>query len=77
MPRKKKVQVENNPDLVRDTSTNAIINTNSSAYEARRAQIGAVNAQQKSDEQQRQDIDQLKTDMVEIKKMLEKLLGGK
>lgn len=77
MPRKKKVQVENNPDLVRDTSTNAIINTNSSAYEARRAQIGAVNAQQKIDEQQRQDIDQLKTDMVEIKKMLEKLLGGK
>lgn len=77
MPRKKKVQVENNPDLVRDTSTNAIINTNSSAYEARRAQISAVNAQQKIDEQQRQDIDQLKTDMVEIKKMLEKLLGGK
>jgi len=77
MPRKKKVQVENNPDLVRDTSTNAIINTNSSAYEARRAQISAANAQQKIDEQQRQDIDQLKTDMVEIKKMLEKLLGGK
>ena len=77
MPRKKKVQVENNPDLVRDTSTNAIINTNSSAYEARRAQISAVNAQQKIDEQQRQDIDQLKNDMVEIKKMLEKLLGGK
>ena len=77
MPRKKKVQVENNPNLVRDTSTNAIINTNSSAYEARRAQISAVNAQQKIDEQQRQDIDQLKTDMVEIKKMLEKLLGGK
>jgi len=77
MPRKKKVQVENNPDLVRDTSTNAIINTNSSAYEARRAQISAANAQQKIDEQQRQDIDQLKNDMVEIKKMLEKLLGGK
>ena len=77
MPRKKKVQVENNPDLVRDTSTNAIINTNSSAYEARRAQISAANAQQKIDEQLRQDIDQLKNDMVEIKKMLEKLLGGK
>jgi len=77
MPRKKKVQVENNPDLVRDTSTNAIINTNSDAYQARRAQIAAVKAQQQIDEQQRQDIDQLKTDMVEIKKMLEKLLGGK
>ena len=77
MPRKKKVQVENNPNLVRDTSTNAIINTNSDAYQARRAQIAAVKAQQQIDEQQRQDIDQLKTDMVEIKKMLEKLLGGK
>lgn len=77
MPRKKKVQVENNPDLVRDTSTNAIINTNSDAYQTRRAQIAAVKAQQQIDEQQRQDIDQLKTDMVEIKKMLEKLLGGK
>ena len=77
MPRKKKVQVENNPDLVRDTSTNAIINTNSDAYQARRAQIAAVKVQQQIDEQQREDIDQLKTDMVEIKKMLEKLLGGK
>jgi hypothetical protein len=77
MPRKKKVQVENNPDLVRDTSTNAIINTNSSAYEARRAQIVAAKTQQETDKQQRQDIDQLKTDMIEIKKMLEKLLGGK
>lgn len=77
MPRKKKVQVENNPDLVRDTSTNAIINTNSGAYEARRSQIVAAKAQQEIDEQQRQDIDQLKNDMVEIKKMLEKLLGGK
>ena len=77
MPRKKKVQVENNPDLVRDTSTNAIINTNSDAYQARRAQIAATKVKQEIDEQQRQDIDQLKTDMVEIKKMLEKLLGGK
>jgi len=77
MPRKKKLIVENNPDLVRDTSSNAIINTNSGAYEARRSQIAAVKAQQEIDEQQRQDIDQLKNDMVEIKKMLEKLLGGK
>ncbi len=77
MPRTKKVKVENNPDLVRDTSTNAIINTNSGAYEARRAQIAAVKLQKQIDDQQRKDIDQLKTDMVDIKKMLEKLLGGK
>lgn len=77
MARKKKVKVVNNPDLVRDTSTNAIINTNSSAYEARRNQIAAVKEQKKIDEQQRADIDLLKNDMIEIKKMLEKLLGGK
>jgi len=77
MARKKTVKVENNPDLVRDTSTNAIINTNSSAYEARRNQIAMVRKQKKIDEQQRKDIDLLKGDMIEIKKMLEKLLGGK
>lgn len=77
MARKKTVKVENNPDLVRDTSTNAIINTNSSAYEARRNQIAMVKKQKKIDEQQRKDIDLLKGDMIEIKKMLEKLLGGK
>ena len=77
MAEKKKVKVKNNSDLVRDTSTGAIINTNSGAYEARRSQIAAVNKQKKIDEQQRKDIDQLKLDMVEIKKMLGKLLGGK
>lgn len=40
MPKKKKdVKVENNPGLIRDTATSAIINTNSNAYEARREQI--------------------------------------
>ena len=45
MPRKKKIEepeivpVENNPDLVRDLSTNAIINTNNTAFENRLKQI--------------------------------------
>ena len=70
-------KVKELPGFIRDEDTNAIINTNSSAYEARRNQIAAVKEQKKIDEQQRADIDLLKNDMIEIKKMLEKLLGGK
>ena len=75
MPRKKKIEepeivpVENNPDLVRDLSTNAIINTNNTAFENRLKQI------QKSelDAKQSEDIVQLKKDVEEIKKLLEKI----
>ena len=34
-----KKKVKNYPDLVKDTATQAIINTNSRAFEARREQI--------------------------------------
>ena len=56
---KKTLKVEDNPDLVRDLSSQAIINTNSNAYEARLAQIEKV----KLDEQQSADIEVLKEDM--------------
>jgi|TARA_A200000159_G_scaffold162619_1_gene186909 hypothetical protein len=75
MPRKKKV--ENNPSLVRDTTNQAIINTNTDAFVARRAQIKAVENKKKLDEQQSIDIDNLKNDVADIKKMLQKLIGGK
>ena len=75
MPRKKKIEeptvaiVEDNPDFVRDLSTNAIINTNNTAFENRLKQI------QKSelDAKQSEDIVQLKKDVEEIKKLLEKI----
>ena len=75
MPRKKKVeepeiaQVEDNPDLVRDLSTNAIINTNNYAFENRLRQI----EKSKLDAKQSEDIVQLKKDVEEIKKLLEKI----
>jgi hypothetical protein len=75
MPRKKKV--ENNPSLVRDTTNQAIINTNTDAFVARRAQIKAIENKIKLDEQQSIDIDNLKSDVADIKKMLQKLIGGK
>lgn len=83
MPRRKKVeepeiaQVENNPDLVRDMSTTAIINTNNNAFAQRKAQQISVRMQQEIDAKQREDIDALKKDMEEIKAMLTKLVGGK
>lgn len=66
---KKTLKVKDNPDLVRDLSSQAIINTNSNAYEARIQQIAKV----KLDEQQSADIEVLKEDMKEIKKLLKNI----
>lgn len=77
MPRKKKVAiVEEDNNLVRDLSTNAIINTNETAYERRLEQIQRKQSQEEIDAAQRADIEQLKADMKEIKALLKKL-GGK
>ena len=73
MARKKKevkeLIVEEDINLVRDTASNAIINTNNVAYEARLAQID----KQKLDAQQSEDIISLKKDVEEIKKLLKKI----
>ena len=74
MARKKKVTmdeliVKEDNDLVRDVSSNAIINTNNVAYEARLAQIEKT----KLDGQQSEDIINLKKDVEEIKKLLKKI----
>lgn len=76
MPAKKQ-KVENNPSLVRDTANTAIINTNNDAYNARKRQIKATENKRILDEQQTEDINNLKSDVAEIKKMLQKLTGGK
>jgi len=68
MPRKKKLDepivaiVEDNPDLVRDLTTNAIINNSDRAYEARLNQIQKGN-----------ELENLKKDVVEIKKLLKQI----
>ena len=70
MAKKQKIAiVEDNPDLVRDLSTNAIINNSDKAYEARLSQI----AKSKRDEKQSEDIMELKKDVEEIKKLLKKI----
>lgn len=65
----KTVKVEDNPDLVRDLTNQAIINTNSNAYDARLQQIEKA----KLDERQSADIEDLKKDMIEIKKLLKQI----
>ena len=77
MARKKKIAiVEEDNNLIRDLSTNAIINTNGSAYERRLEQMEKQRNQEQIDAAQRADIEQLKADMKEIKSIL-KNMGGK
>jgi|TARA_B110000908_G_scaffold82974_1_gene99343 hypothetical protein len=64
MPRTKKIK--DNPDLIKDTSSQAVINTNRTAIQARRAQI-AFN-RQKEDELQ-----MMKDDIAEIKSLIKQL----
>ena len=66
---KKTAQVIENNDLFRDLTSNAIINTNSNAYDARLHQI----AKEKLDQQQSTDIANLLKDMTEIKNLLKTL----
>ena len=64
MPRKKKV--EELPGYEKDTITNVVINTNSSAFSNRRDQL------QKLKEKDR-EIEQMKNDIEELKKIIKKL----
>ena len=59
-------KIKDNPDLVKDTSSQAVINTNSSAFEARRAQI----ATQKSKDN---EMLELKNKVAELEKLIKGL----
>ena len=71
---KKFIKVEGHTDLVRDTSSHAIVNRNSSAYNM--AIRRAEEAQKQRDEirDASREINNLKCEMHEIKKLLEKLV---
>ena len=78
MARKKKEEiaiVEDNPSLVRDTTSNAIINTNNDAFSQRRTQLAYIKLKSEIDEQQRSDIDALKKDVQDIKNLLKELVS--
>jgi len=64
MPRKKKV--EELPGYEKDTVTNAVINTNSSAFSNRRDQLQKL-------KEKDGEIEQMKNDIEELKKIIKKL----
>ena len=71
---KRFLQVEGHDDLVRDTQSNAIINKNKSAYLL--AKQRAQNAQRQRDaiRNANREINNIKSEMHEIKSMLKTLL---
>jgi hypothetical protein len=61
-----KTKVKENPDLVKDTVTQAVINTNTSAFSARRDQLDKLKAKNS-------EIETMKSDIEELKKIIKKL----
>ena len=69
------IQVEGHSDLVRDTQSHAIVNRNRGAYEL--AKKRAAEAQRLRDEirTNTREINTIKSEMHEIKSLLEKLVS--
>ena len=63
-----KVRIENHEELVRDVKTNAVLNTDNDALQKYRAR-------RDKERQLREDVDSLKTDMSEIKQLLQQLVN--
>jgi len=61
-----KTKVKENPDLVKDTVTQAVINTNTSAFSARRDQLEKLKAKDS-------EIETMKSDIEELKQLIKKL----
>jgi selenocysteine lyase/cysteine desulfurase len=71
------IQVKDHPDLVRETNSHAIVNTNMDAY---RAAVARSRAAQKQKDELRdavRDINNLKCEMHEIKNLLLQLVDKK
>ena len=67
------VKITENRNLERDLNTSAVINTNVTGYQARLNRINNREKQTVIDAKQREDIESLKTDVAEIKKMLKQM----
>jgi hypothetical protein len=71
------LKVDGNDNLVRDTSSKAIINTNVKEYYNYVEKRNVMLKQKQELEKQSQEINNLKKDMSEIKDMLSILIGKK
>jgi len=68
------LQVEDNTSLIRDVSSNAVINNNDVEYEQYRRRKDVLVRQNTQIQNQVKEIDSLRRDMTEIKQMLSALL---
>jgi|LakMenE18May11ns_1017448.scaffolds.fasta_scaffold7377821_1 hypothetical protein len=68
-------KIEGHPDLIRDTETNAILNSNRSEYEKYLLTAQIKKLQQTKVEKIEEELDILKDDMTEIKELLKTVLS--
>jgi DNA anti-recombination protein RmuC len=61
-----KKQINELPDYEKDTVTNAVINTNTSAFSNRRDQLAKLQTRES-------EMEQMKSDIEELKKIIKKL----
>ena len=69
------LKVEGHEDLVRDTSSNAIVNRNRTAYEVAKKRAEQTQRQRDEIRTAIREINSLKSDMHEIKTMIVQLVG--
>jgi|TARA_Y100000816_G_C25612421_1_gene327447 uncharacterized protein YaiL (DUF2058 family) len=70
------IPVEGNSDLVRDSRTNQIINTNNTEYEQYLARRKKRKLEKEKSLSVEQDLATLKNEMNEIKSLLKELVNG-
>ena len=70
------IPVEGHLDLVRDSTSHAIINRNTGAYEQAKRRAAAAQAQRDEIRDTNREINNLKSEMHEIKSLLKELVGN-
>ena len=70
------IPVEGHVDLVRDSNSHAIINRNTGAYEQAKRRAAAAQAQRDEIRDTNREINNLKSEMHEIKNLLKELVGN-
>lgn len=71
------LKVSGHDDLVRDTASNAIVNTNISGYAEYVNRRKALKEEKEVIAQQGEEINNIKSELSEIKQMLTKLLNAR
>ena len=70
------IKVKNQPNLMRDPSSNAILNDNQSGYDEYIARRDAANKQKEQSLNVEEDVANLKSELSEIKSLLKELVNG-